>query len=308
MLLTKMKRILRAGFVSFWRNSFVSLASVLIMTVTLVVIGILVFANAALNASLITLEDKVDINVYFLTKAPEEDILTLKKSIETLPQVKSVEYISREQAINDFKKRHENDQLTLQALEELNDNPLGAMLNIKAKETSQYESIAKFLESKDALSKGGTQIVDKVNYYQNKIAIDKLTQISASARSLGFAIVILFSIISILITFNTIRLVIYNSREEISVMRLVGASTRYIRGPFIVSGVMYGVLSGILTLVLFYPLLLWLSPKLSNFFSGFNLQSYYIANFIQIFFVIFGTGVILGIISSYLAVRRYLKV
>jgi cell division transport system permease protein len=308
MLLSKMKRILRSGFVSFWRNSFVSLASALIMTVTLSVIGILVFANAVLNTSLVSLRDKVDINIYFVTGADEGSILSLKKDVEALPEVASVQYVSRDQALADFKTRHENDQLTLQALDELGDNPLGAMLNIKAKETSQYESIAKFLESKNALSKGGTQIIDKVNYYQNKTAIDKLSAITSSARSLGLALVFVFSFISIMITFNTIRLVIYNSRDEISVMRLVGASTRYIRGPFVVSGIMYGVIAGVLTLLLFYPFLLWLNPKLLSFFSGFSLLSYYGHNFIQIFVIIVGTGIILGAISSYMAVRRYLKI
>jgi cell division transport system permease protein len=307
-MFTKIKRILRAGFVSFWRNSFISLASILIMTVTLSVIGFLVFSDAVLNTSLTVLKDKVDINVYFLTSAQEDQILSLKKSIEALPQVQSVQYVSRDQALADFKTRHANDQLTLQAIDELGTNPLGALLNIKAKETSQYESIANFLTSKDALSNGGTPIIDKVNYNQNKTAIDKLSTIDSSAKSLGLAIVIIFSVISIIITFNTIRLVIYNSRDEISVMRLVGASRRYIKGPFVVSGVMYGVTAGLLTLVLFYPVLFWLGPKLSNFFSGFNLLSYYVRNFLQLFGIIVGTGAVLGAISSYLAVRRYLKV
>lgn len=308
MFLIKLKRVFRSGLISFWRNSFVSLASVLIMTVTLSVIGFLVFASAILNTSLVSLKDKVDINVYFLTSTSEEEILSLKDSITALPEVENVEYVSREQALTDFRVRHENDQLTLQALDELGENPLGASLNIRAKETSQYESIAKFLESKDALSKGGTQIIDKVNYYQNKVAIDKLTDITSSSRSLGLAIVIIFSIISVLITFNTIRLVIHNSKDEISVMRLVGASSRYIKGPFVVSGAIYGVVASIITLILLYPLSLWLDPKINSFFSGFSLLGYYGRNFIQIFLIVFGSGIVLGVSSSYLAVRRYLKV
>lgn len=308
MFLIKVKRILKAGFVSFWRNGFVSLSSILIMTVTLSVIGILIFGNAILDTSLISLKNKVDINVYFLTKAPESDILELKSSIESLPEVKEVEYLSREQVLEDFKKRHENDNLTLQAIEELGENPLNAMLNVRAKEISQYESIAKFLESKNALSKDGTQIVDKVNYNRNKAAIETLGRVTSGARSLGFAIVIVFSLLSVVITFNTIRLIIFNSREEISVMRLVGASTRYIRGPFVVSGTMSGVIAGFVTLILFYPLLLWLDPKMVNFFSGFSLMGYYFSNFFQIFFIVVGSGTILGGVLSYLAVRRYLKV
>ncbi len=278
------------------------------MTVTLSVIGILFFANAVLSTTLATLKDKVDINVYFLTKAPEADILSLQKAIEALPEVAAVEYVSREQALIDFKKRHENDQLALQALEELGDNPFGASLNIRAKETSQYESIATFLESKSALLKDGTQIVDKVNYYKNQVAIEKLGRIIDASKSLGLSIIIIFSVISIIITFNTIKLVIFNSREEISVMRLVGASSRYIRGPFVVSGVMYGIVATIATLILLYPLLVWLNPTMVAFFSGFSLLQYYASNFIQIAFILGSTGVVLGAVSSYLAVRRHLTV
>ncbi len=308
MLLTKVKRIVRAGFVSFWRNSFVSLASVLIMTVTLSVIGVLLLGSAILNSSLLALKDKVDVNVYFASEAPEEKILSLKKDIEALAEVASVEYITRDQAIADFRARHENDQLIMQSLEELGENPLGAVLNIKAKEISQYESVNKFLEGTNALSPEGSAIIYKVNFNQNKIAIEKLGRIIASARTLGLALVILFSAISIIITFNTIRLVIFNSREEISVMRLVGASTRYIRGPFVVSGIMYGLLSGILTLLLFYPFVLWLSPEVLNFFSGFDLHDYYLSHIIQISIIVVGVGVCLGALSSYMAVRRYLSV
>src|SRR3989344_4225962 len=116
MLRTTIKRIFWTGFVSFWRNGFVSFASILVMIVTLFIIGLLIFVGALLNASLTELRDKVDVNVYFATSAPEERILDLKKSLETLPEVSYVEYISREQALEEFKKRHENDQLILQAL------------------------------------------------------------------------------------------------------------------------------------------------------------------------------------------------
>src|SRR3989344_2946057 len=248
MLRTTIKRIFWTGFVSFWRNGFVSFASILVMIVTLFIIGLLIFVGALLNASLTELRDKVDVNVYFATSAPEERILDLKKSLETLPEVSYVEYISREQALEEFKKRHENDQLILQALEELGENPLGASLNVKAKETSQYESIAKFLERQNDTST--SNFIDKVNYYQNKKAIDQLSGIIDASRKLGFGIVILFGLISIIITFNTVRLAIYTAREEISVMRLVGASRSYIRGPFVVSTLICGAVAGALTFLL----------------------------------------------------------
>lgn len=308
MLRTNLKRIIKSGFVSFWRNSVVSFASILVMTMTLFVLGSILFVNATLDASLSQIRDKVDINVYFVTTAPEDDILALQSSLEALPEVAIVEYVSREQALAEFRLRHENDQLTLQALEELGENPLGANLNIKAKETSQYEGIATFLEGESALSTiDDTPIIDKVNYLQNKNAIDKLTKIVDSAESFGFIIIAILVIASIIISFNTIRLVIYTSRDEISVMKLVGASNSYIRGPFVFEGIMYGIVAGIITLILFYPLTIWLGPLTENFFSDINLFDYYIDKFSKIFFIILGSGVLLGALSSYIAVWRYLK-
>lgn len=304
----KVKRVVRAGFFSFWRNAFVSLSSVLVMMVTLFVIGSTMFSGVVLRSTLDQIKDKVDINVYFVTSASENDVLSMKKKLEQLPEVKPpVLYVSREDALAAFKKRHETDEFTLQALDELGDNPLGAALNIKAKDPSQYESIAQFLQSKNALSADGETIIDKVNFYQNKESIDKLTHIINSANSLGFAMTIILIFISVLITFNTIRLVIYMSKDEISVMRLVGASNRYIKGPFFVAGALYGFISAIITLILFYPITLWLGSTTESFFVGFNVFEYYATNFGEFFLVIVGSGIVIGSISSYLAVRKYLK-
>jgi cell division transport system permease protein len=308
MFWVKVKRVVWTGFVNFWRNGFVSLSTVLVMTVTLFVIGSLLFSNALLNASLSELQDKVDVNVYFLTSASETDILSLKKSLEALPEVAVAEYVSRAQALDNFKKRHENDALTLQALDELGDNPLGAVINIRAKETSQYEGIAKFLEGKEVLSKDGVSIIEKVNFYQNKAAIDKLTRLIDSSERLGIAVALILSVLSVLIAFNTIRLIIFISREEISVMRLVGASNKYIRGPFVVSGVMYGVVAAVITLIVFVPVTYWLGSATNQFFSGINLFNYYLDNFVSVGLVLVGSGVVLGAVSSFLAVRRYLTV
>ncbi|MEK7180569.1 MAG: permease-like cell division protein FtsX [Patescibacteria group bacterium] len=292
---------------SFWRNGFVSLSSVLIMMVTLFVIGSTIFLGAILDSTLAEVRDKVDINVYFVTSANEEDILTIKSVLESLPEAKQIVYVSRDQALQEFREKHKDDQFTIQALDELNDNPLGAVLNVKAKEPSQYEGIAKFLQSENLLSKGGSPIVDKINYFQNKTAIDKLTQIINSAETLSFALTFILVIISILITFNTIRLVIYISRDEISVMRLVGASGSYIRGPFVVGGMLYGLVAATVTLILFYPVTFWLGGITQKFFIGLNIFEYYLTNFLQIFLIIVGAGVIIGAVSSYLAVMRYLN-
>jgi cell division transport system permease protein len=305
---TSIKRIVRSGFTHCTRGAFVSLASVLIMTVTLFTIGGVIFLMATLTASLDEIKSKVDVNVYFQTGAKAEDILALAKSLESLPEVQSVEYLSREQALLNFKTRHENDELTLQAHRELPDNPRGAVVNIRAKEPSQYAGLAEFLRSETALHTGSASIIDEVNYYDNKDAIDKLSGIIESARTMGFSISFLLVFISLIIALNTIRLAIYISRDEIGVMRLVGASNMYIRGPFVVSGILYGFVSAILTLAAYVPITYYLGNETEKFFSGLNLFQYYLAHFVEFLGVILLSGVVLGAFASFLAVRRYLNV
>ena len=306
-MLTDLKRVIKSGLLSFWRNGFVSIASILVITITLFVIGSLIFFSAIMDTTLAQIKEKVDVDVYFLTKAPEDEILSLKQLLEELPEVSSVKYTTGDEALTQFKERHSDDYLTLQALEELGENPLGASLNIQAKETAQYESIARFLDSQNALVSGATQIIDSVNYYQNKAAIDKLTSVINGTERIGLAIAIIFGLVSFAIAFNTIRLAIYTSREEISVMKLVGASKHYIQGPFLVEGFMYAVISTAIVLLLFYPITLWLGPGTAQFFGGINIFTYYIDNFFQIFGILLLTGIILGVVSSYLAVRKYLN-
>lgn len=303
---TNMKRVSRAGFVGFLRNGFVSLATVLIMTITLFVIGSILTTGAALDSVLTQLQNKVDINVYFLTGAPEEDILALRDSVAALPEVATVEHVTRDEALERFRERHKDDQLTLQALDELEENPLGASLAIRAKETSQYEGIAKFLENETAVG-SGTQVIEKINYFQNKAAIDKLTDIINASERLGFITTIFLIFASVLIVFNTIRLAIYTTKEEISVMQLVGASDWYVQGPFVIEGALYGFAGGLLALLAMYPVAVWLGPSSQAFLGSFNVLAYYGNHIGWLFFVLVGTGVLLGALSSFIAVRRYLQ-
>jgi len=308
---TVIKRIVRAGLQDFIRNGFVTFASVLMMTFTLSTIGLALFSGVILQTTLEEFRDKADMNIYFTTDAPESAILELQATLSALPEVESIDYVSREIALAQFRERHQNDQLTLQALEELEENPLGAVLNVKAHEITQYETIANFLrDEQEALTAGSSQIIEKINYYdeQHRQAIERLAQITDSARLIGLAVISLFIAITIAICFNTLRLAIYTSRDEISVMRLVGATGGYIRAPFMVEGVLYGLVAGAVTLILFYPLTWWLGDATAGFFGGVHVFRYYLMNFGLFFLVIMGSGVLLGAVASALAVRRYLKV
>ncbi len=299
------KRVARYGVASFVRNGFISLAAILIMTITLFTIASLILGSAALNSTLEQLTSKVDVTVYFTTSATTQQVTDVQKSLEALPEVAGVTYVSREQALADFRTRHANDQLTLQALEELGENPLGAALEVRAKETSQYESIAKYL-SQQQESGGTASPIEKVNFYQNKTAIDRLSNIIDTSRTLGLAIALVLGAATVLIAFNTIRLAIYTSRDEIGVMNLVGASRWYVRGPFMIAGILYGIVAGVVVLLLLYPITIWIGPASEKFLVNFNVYEYFTSQFPMIFLIVVGSGIALGALSSYLAVRRYL--
>lgn len=309
------KRVLRTGFIGFWRNGFISVASILVMTITLFVVGSVVFNNVLLQSSLQELKDQVDITIYFVTTAPEPDVLSLQKTLESFPEVSSVQYISSDDALAAFKSRHQNDQLILQALDEVGNNPLGAELTVKTKEPSQYADVANYLQQNPVLSQDGKSIIDKVDYLQNKAAIDKLNELITSSRNSSLARMLIFILAALAVVFNTVRLAIYVTKEEISVMRLVGASKTYVRGPFVVAGIMYGIVSAIIAIAIFYPVTYWFGPLFyplpvfltGNTVNNLSLFQYYISNFLEVSLIILGSGVLLGAASSYLAVRRYLK-
>jgi cell division transport system permease protein len=147
MIITKIRRTIKSGVISFWRNSSVSLASVLIMTVTLTVITMILFFGVVMSSTLETIKNKVDINVYFVKSADESNITALADSVRKMPEVAAVEYISRKQAYDTFRERHIGEVATLQALDEIGENPLPASLNIKAKDPSQYDIIVTALKA-----------------------------------------------------------------------------------------------------------------------------------------------------------------
>lgn len=302
------KRVLVSGAKNFVRGGAVSAATVLIMTVTLSIIGSLIFLSALLTFTLDSIKEKVDVSVYFVTTAGEAEILSVKSQLEKLPQVADVTYTSADDALVAFRARHSTDQLTLQALDELGGNPLDASLEVRAKDPSEYESIVSFLEASPTLSSGSTSIVDRINYAQNKEVIDRLALAIRATREVGFAVVVLFAIASILIAFATVRLAIYVAKDEIAVMRLVGASNAYIQGPFIVTGTITGVTAAIIVLLLLWPATWYAGAKTVVWFGGFDLAGYYVSHFPLVFAIVMASGIALGAVASVLAIRRYLKV
>ncbi|KKS26024.1 MAG: Efflux ABC transporter, permease protein [Parcubacteria group bacterium GW2011_GWA2_42_11] len=272
------------------------------MGLSLMVIGCLMLFNVTIQSITDNLENRVDISVYFNGDVEEAKILAIRQELIELEQVKNVDYISQEQALADFQAKHKGNEVLLQSLQEFDQNPLEASLNIKANQASQYESIAEYL-SQDRFG----SVIDKINYKQNEEIINRLMRLTTNIQRAGWIISLALALLAVLVTFNTVRLTMFNWREEISVMRLVGAANWFIRGPFVVEGVIYGIVSSLGTLLLLFPILFLISPKITNFLPDIDLLYFYQVNFWEFLFLLLGVGILLGSLSSIIAVRRYLK-
>ncbi len=299
---TSIRRVIVNAFINFWRNGWVSVATILVMVLAIFMAGSLILFQVLLNSTLDEVRKKVDVTVYFKLDAQDDEIARIQKLTEGLPEVESVAFVSREEALEEFKERHKDNALIGSALDELGNNPLGASLHIQSKDPSNYSAIALFFEKQDFSA------VDKINYQQNERIFTRLASVISVTRKVGLGVSIVLGAIAFLVAFNTIRLAIYTSRDEIGIMRLVGASTWYVRGPFLVEGIIHGFFASIVSMLAFWPLTLWLGPRARDFFGGVDLFQYYTGNLFQFFFLLLLVGTALGVLSSFIATRRYLKI
>ncbi len=299
---TTLARIIKYGFQSLIRNPWLTIATVLVMVFAIVVFEGLILFNVLTDKTIVALQDKIDIAVYFKSTAPEDNILAMQRSLEGLAEVSNVDYISRDKALEIFKARNADDAIIVNALNEISQNPLLASLNIKAHDPKDYGTIAKYVGDPRFSSD-----VEKVTYTQSRAAIEQLTNIVDTAKRTGFFLTLFLAITAVLVAFNTIRLAIYSNKEEISIMRLVGGSNAFINGPYIVQGILFGILSALVGFLILIPAIHFASPHIQTFIPEVNLQSYFYSSFVGLLGYQLLFGIILGVVSSGIAVRRYLK-
>lgn len=302
-MLLAFQRTLKEAFSNFARNGWLSVAAVSIMILSLYVVGVLYVVTFTANNILQNVQEKVNVSVYFNSGVSEDRIQQIKNTLEQNGAVKSVDYVSREQALNDFKQNNANEPVIMQSLQEIGDNPLQASLVIKANNPTQYQAVADSINNSDFSAD-----VSRVNYARNKEIIDKLNSIVATIRRVGTALGFIFAAIAVLITFNTIRLTIYTHRHEIEVMRLVGASNTYIRMPFLLEGVIYGLAASLISMLILLATLKLVTPYVSSSIPSENLMGFYFSHFLNIFGIQLVIGIGLGLISSWIAMRKYLKI
>lgn len=300
-------RVLRNALRNFRRNVWLSIATTVIMTLTLLTILFLYAVNVLGVNVLSTIEQKVDIAVIFKDKTTSSQILTIQKDIEARSDVESTRLITSEQAREDFRRRHADDPYIEEALRELGINPLPSSMFIVAKDPRFYETINSALQS-DRYA----PFIEKVNFQNSKQVIEKMIRIMSIVKNAGLIITGTFSLLVVLIMFNTIRLAIYSFREEIDIMRLVGASRWYIQGPFLVESVLVAIISVAISTSIFFFALHATSNQINQFFfvgqnANFDIYTYFVTHWFRAIGIQLAAAVMLAVVSSYVAVRRYLR-
>ncbi|MBI3088782.1 MAG: ABC transporter permease, partial [Candidatus Colwellbacteria bacterium] len=278
-MLTTLSRLIKYGIQTFWRQRLLSIATMVVILLALLVFEGLIISGAIASTAINSIQDKIDISIYFKTSAPEDEMLKVKSNLEKMAEVKSVEYVSRDEALKLFKERHKDDETISRAVEELDENPLLAALNIKATNPSKYSIIAGYLNNNVP-----GELVENITYNQNQVVIDRLASIIEVSRQVGLLAALFLTIVAILVAFNTILLGIYSNRDEISIMRLVGANNIYVRGPFVVMGIIYGVITALISLALAAPIVWFAAPYVKLFIPAMDLKEYFTSNFFLLFF------------------------
>jgi len=302
-MFTLIKRIFSLGWRDLTRDGSMLAVNVFIMFTVVSVITSLFLLKDISQILIATIQDKVDVSIYFNSDVSEEDILKVKEEIARLPEVKGVDYVSKEEALKRFTEKYQGNPVLLEALSEVGINPFLPSLGVKAFQAQQYEAITKFLNNSPF-----SNLIKKIDYYERKSVIERIYTLLAVFNKAGIVLFIVLTLIAVLVAFNTIRLAIYNSREEIKIQRLVGASNWFIKGPFLVQGAISGLIAALLCLLFFTLLTLALNKEIAYLFSGFGLFHFFLERFWLVVLIQISTGIGLSIISAYWAVKKYLKI
>lgn len=300
-----LRRVFSFANKSFWRNLGLSLTTILILVLTLISFNVVLSVNAMTKAALQLVEDRIDISLLFKIDAPIAKIDELRAALGKLPKVSSLIFKSRDEVLADFKTKHAQDSEILSALSELPDNPLGAILIVRAASSQDYEEILSAIDIPEY-----NNLIEQKTFEDHATIIKKIGAMTNRVQKGAVAISVLLLVIAFLIIFNVIKVAIYTHREEIGVMRLVGASNWFIRAPFLIEVILFNFLAVVLSAILLYAFLQFGDNYVKTFFAGsnFSLLGYFNGNFVRIFVGEFLALSILGVFSGSLAMRKYLKV
>lgn len=301
-------RITHTGIVNFIRNVTLAVAAIAVMVVTLTIVLFSVITNATFENTIQQITNKISVSAYLNDNVTDEQTQQLVNRLKKQPEVGKVVYLDKQQALANFVK-DKSSNTNLQTAAVAANNPIPATINVYPKDLNQVQTIKDFLVRPENKK---LQTADSPSYQKDrKEAIDNITHATNILRKIGIVTVIVFAVICALIIFNTIQMAIFNRRDEITIMRLLGASTNYIRGPFVVESAIYGLLSAVFSVLLVNSVFLASSGALQASSLGLldinYANEYFDAHFWQLLLLQIAIGIIIGMVSSVIATRRYLK-
>ncbi|OGL73316.1 hypothetical protein A3E39_01035 [Candidatus Uhrbacteria bacterium RIFCSPHIGHO2_12_FULL_60_25] len=303
-MFTTIVRVLKAAFQNIIRNAWLGAATVLVLILALASVNVLVGVNALLTRAVTILEDKVDVTVFFKPTANEALVKQARFFLGDLSQINTVELLPPDKALELFKERHKNDKEILDALAELDANPLGATIRVTAKNTSDYPFIIETLKNPQF-----ADAIESKSYDDHKASIERVQSLADSARLVGSVLILVFVLIGILIVYNTVRVAIYTQREEIGIMRLVGASSTFVRTPFVFQGFALAAIALLVTAGIVAVGVAWIEPGLRPLYDGGDpgLREAFYGNGGQLAILEGGGLMLLVGLTSWAAVGKYLK-
>ncbi len=301
-------RVFKGGLTNFIRNAWLSIAAMAVMVVTLSIVLFSFIANATFSHTIQDIRDRIDVSVFLVDTITPEQKDDLVNQLKAIKNVREVQYVSKEQALADYVELNK-DNVDLQLAISQTDNPLPASLRLKLVNPDIIDELKNFLDQPEIQELQS----DETSYSgDRKEAIDKIAKATTFIRQAGIIGVIVFACISVLIIFNTIQMAIFNRRDELSIMRLLGASRWYIRAPFLVESMLIGIFAALISVGLCHVIFNVASQTLGA--SSFGLldiafsSRFFADHFWPILGVQVGIGVFIGITSSYVATQRYLRV
>lgn len=297
-------RIIKFSFQDIVRNIWLTLITVTILLLALFAINMLMTVRLISDNAVLAVKQKINISLYLKAETSEKEIIALKDKISSSDKVKSVTYISKQSALDSFREKYKNNQGVLIALKELGRNPLSPSLTITPKDFDNSNSLINELKMLD------NQIIESRDFSDNTIILSKINNITKRINEVGLFIIIIFVLTSLLVVYNTIRVAIYTHRQEIEIMRLVGASNFFIYMPYVCSALVYSLFSILIMIAVFYPFLSLLQPYLEVFFMDYNtnILAYFVNNFFLIFGAQFLAILVINILTTFLAVRKYARI
>ncbi len=297
-------RMFKTGFRNLFRNAWLSIAATAIMVVTLVIVAFFAFSALFLQNQLAAVREKIDLTVFLKDEATPDQVKQLQANIQTLENVAEVRYVSKTDALERLRTSSKDGEQLAKTATEIG-NPLPASLEVRTETLENLDALNSQIKADSAAVIVASTSNDDSDVRRK--VVDRIVSISSGVSKVGTVISVAFLLISLMIIFNTIRMAIFTRREEIEIMKLVGATNWYIRGPFLIEGAMYGIIGATVAMAITLPLINVARPLFTSYFNASDVVTFVTDRIFLVTLAMYTLGIVIGTLSSFLAISRHLK-